>query len=263
MRAFDRVVRLAAVVLLASQPAWAQTDYYNTDAGRPIRIEDAYATERHAFELQLAPLRLERLKGGIYNWGLEPELTYGILPRTHLEIGAPLAFGDGRRSGLAGIDLSVLHNLNVETRTLPALGIVANVLAPVGGQAPDHAYGSAKLMMTRTFHWARLHANGEYTVGPSASTNIEVSRWLAGAAIDRTFPLASALLTAEVYARQPVDNDESVEWNAGAGVRYQVAPQWALDAGIGRRLTSDGAWFVTFGTAYAFAIASLIRVPGR
>src|SRR5688500_4458202 len=65
----------------ASRPASAQTDYYNTDAGRPIRIEDAYATERYAFELQLAPLRLERSRGGVYNWGVEPEIAYGILPR--------------------------------------------------------------------------------------------------------------------------------------------------------------------------------------
>src|SRR4029453_3509588 len=63
--------------------AGAQTDYYNTDAGRPIRVEDAYPTERYGFELQLAPLRLERSRGGVYNWGVEPELAYGVLPRTH------------------------------------------------------------------------------------------------------------------------------------------------------------------------------------
>ena len=99
---------ILAVSAAVPSVAIGQTDYYNTDAGRPVRIEDAYPTERHAFELQLAPLRLERVTGGIYTWGLEPELTYGILPRTHLKIGAPLAFTDvsgGRRSGLAGIDI--------------------------------------------------------------------------------------------------------------------------------------------------------------
>ncbi|MEO5902894.1 MAG: hypothetical protein ABIQ55_02665, partial [Gemmatimonadaceae bacterium] len=40
----------------------AQTDYYNTDTGRPIQIEDAYATERYAFEMKLAPVRLERTR---------------------------------------------------------------------------------------------------------------------------------------------------------------------------------------------------------
>ena len=46
----------------------AQTDYYNTDRGRPVQIEDAYPTERYAFELKLAPVRLERARGGLYRW---------------------------------------------------------------------------------------------------------------------------------------------------------------------------------------------------
>ena len=261
-----------AAAAAAPTPASAQTDYYNTDAGRPIQIEDAYATERYAFELQLAPLRLERSTGGVYNWGVEPEVAYGILPRTHLEIGFPFVFTDvgleRRRYGLAGIDVSMLHNLNVETRTLPALAVAAEVLAPVGGLAPDEAYASAKGILTRTFGWARFHINGRYTFGdaPEPATEEaaapELSRWLGGIAVDRTFPLNSMLLTGEVFARQPIHEDEDVEWNAGAGVRYQLDPYFALDAGFGKRLTGDDqSWFVTFGLARAFAIRALM--PGR
>ncbi len=40
---------LAATMTICSlslpQNAKAQTDYYNTDAGRPLQIEDAYAVE--------------------------------------------------------------------------------------------------------------------------------------------------------------------------------------------------------------------------
>lgn len=255
----------------------AQTDYYNTDTGRPITVEDAYAVERYAFELQLAPLRLERSREGIYNWGIEPEIAYGLLPRTHLEIGAPLVYADvggGRkRSGLAGIDVSVLHNLNVETRTLPALGVVAEVLTPVGGLGPERAYVSTKGILTRTYSWARFHVNGQYTFGSSprradgggVATGpgaVELSRWLAGLAVDRTVPLASMLITGEVFARQPIHEDEDVELNLGGGVRYQLDPYFALDAGLGKRLTGgDRSWFVTFGLARAFAIRGLM--PGR
>ena len=253
----------------------AQTDYYNTDRGRPITVEDAYPTERYGFELQIAPLRLERARGGTYNWGLEPELTYGILPRTHLEVGVPFAYADlggsRRRAGVAGIDISVLHNLNVETRTLPAFGLAGQVLAPVGGLAADRTYSSAKAIATRTYRWARFHVNGQYTFGSTPEREaegeteaagpgaVELSRWLAGLAIDRTFPLSSMLITGEVFARQPIDRDEDVEWNAGAGIRYQVNPYFALDAGLGRRLTGDDqSWFVTFGLARAFAIRALM-----
>jgi hypothetical protein len=262
-RVIYRLASVAALALLAP-PAFAQTDYYNTDAGRPVQIEDADPVERRAFELQAAPLRLERSRGGVYHWGIEPELAFGILPRTQIEVGFPLAFidagGGERTNGLAGIDVSALYNLNTET-TIPALGIAAGVVLPVGGLAPDEAYASVKGIATRTFSWARFHVNGEYTFGsrPTATDEsigiAELSRWLAGVAVDRTFPLRSMLVTAEVFARDPIAEGEELEWNTGAGIRYQFRPRWALDAGLGGRLTGDDrGWYVTFGGAYAFGL---------
>lgn len=264
------LVAAAALALSATgRDAAAQTDYYNTDAGRPITIEDAYPVERRAVELQLAPLRLERARGGAYHWGVEPELAIGILPRTHVEVGLPLAFveGGGRRTaGLAGIELSALHNFNVET-TIPALALVADVLIPAGALASDRAYPSLKGIATRTFPWARFHANAQYTfgaapgapaeggvgggatgdVGPGA---VELSRWQAGMAVDRPFPLQSLLVTGELYARRPLRGGRDVEWNTGGGVRYQLSPRVAGDAGGGYRLTGDDrGWYATVGAA--------------
>ena len=245
---------------LAAAPAVrAQTDYYNTDAGRPIRVEDAYPVERRAFELQLAPLRLERSRGA-YSWGIEPEAAFGFLPRTHMEVGFPLALIDspfGRTtSGLAGVELSLLHNLNVET-AIPALAIVGDVLLPAGGFGPDKAYPSVKGIATKTLSWMRFHANGQYTFGdaPASASAVHLSRWMAGLAADRTFPLRSLLLTAEVVAEQPMDDTEELEWSTATGLRYQLTPRWAVDAGVGVRLSSEPRpWFVTVGSAYAFGL---------
>src|SRR5215208_6835713 len=136
----------SAFLFTPAADARAQTDYYNTDRGRPVQIEDAYATERYAVELKLAPVRAEFARGGASTWGVEPEIAYGLLPRTHLEIGVPILFADAgfgsRRSGVAGLELSLMHNLNTETRTLPALGLRADVLAPVGKLAPEQTYAS-------------------------------------------------------------------------------------------------------------------------
>lgn len=271
------IARVGLAVLfgaLSARSAAAQTDFYNTDRGRPIQIEDAYVTERHAFELRLAPVRLERSNGGIYNWGLEPEIAYGVLPRTQIELGLPLAYveaGQQRNAGLAGLDLSVTHNLNVETETLPALGVRADLLAPVGSLAASHAFASFTGIATRTTHWARFHVNGQYTAGASSSgsaTNasrvggpgaLEISRWLVGAAVDKTYPLSALLVTAEFYGSKPIESGAGVEYTTGAGLRFQQSPTLALDAGIGRRLNGDSpAWFLTFGTAYAFGLRSLI-----
>ena len=122
---------LATALFLATTGAprlLAQTDYYNTDRGRPVRIEDAYTTERYAMELKVAPVRLERAGGGVYNWGVDPEIAYGILPRTQVELGLPLSYrevGGLRQSGIAGLELSAMHNFNAETMTWPALALRA------------------------------------------------------------------------------------------------------------------------------------------
>lgn len=277
---FPRLPRgvAAAALALAAIPGSlvAQTDYYNTDGGRPITVEDAYATERYAFELQLAPLRLERANGGLYTWGIEPEIAYGILPRTHIEVAVPIAYVDrgpvGKTVGAAGLDISMLHNLNAET-AIPAFGIAGELLLPFGGLAPENAYFSAKGIATRTLTWARFHFNGRYTFGkapPSAPSGsvlateagaAEVSRWLLGLAVDRTFPLKSMLVTAESFLSQPIQEGDEAEWNVGAGIRYQVSPRFALDGGLGKRFTGDDqGWFATFGLARAFSIRSLIPV---
>lgn len=248
-----------------------QTDFFNTDRGRPVQIEDAYPVERFAFELQLAPVRLERLSGGIYNWSIEPELAYGLLPRTQIEVGFPFTIEDARGQGsssLAGVEFSLLHNLNAETLAVPALALGLDLLLPVGDDASGLAFGTVRGLLTRSTTFARFHLNAQYTVGEASTAGREalagadVSRWLAGLAIDRTMPLRSMLLIADVYTRQLLDDTQDLEWNAGAGLRYQLNPRFALDAGVGRRLTGeDRGWFVTFGTAYAFAVRSLIPIP--
>jgi hypothetical protein len=258
-----------AFAALVSPSLRAQTDYYNTDRGRPVQIEDAYVTERHAMELKLAPVRLERESGGVYNWGVDPEIAYGILPRTQVEIGLPLAYrevGTLRQSGIAGLELSVMHNLNAETEGWPALALRADLLTPVGNLAPKHAYPSITGIATRTSSWGRVHLNATYTVGSSLDpaarqTDIgpaEVSRWLIGGAIDKTYPLRSTLVTAEFYGRKPMVVGAAVDYNAGVGLRHQNSPTLALDAGVGRRLNGEAqGWYVTFGSAYAFGVPSL------
>ena len=286
-RALQRGTLLAAAAgAFTAAPAAAQTDYYNTDLGRPLQIEDYLSLERYGIELQAAPLRIERGRGGVYNWGIEPELAYGVLPRTQLEVGLPLAYLDagplgGRTSGLAGVDVSLLHQLNAET-AIPGLAVVAEALLPAGGLGPDRAYVSAKGIATRTLSWARFHANAQYTFGSRLPDDgeaagglagssdqlgagaVEVSRWTAGLAADRTFPLQSLLVGGELYARQPLRRGEDVELASTLGVRYQYGPRLALDGGLGRRLIGDDqGWYATFGTAYAFSLPFLIPSRGR
>src|SRR5678816_96806 len=105
--------RMALVVVLmlsASSTLDAQTDFYNTSLGRPIRMEDAVPVEYRAVELNLAPVRLDFMSQDTRFWSLHPEATIGILPRTQLQLAMPLAY----------VDVSVMHAFNMET-SIPAL----------------------------------------------------------------------------------------------------------------------------------------------
>ncbi|MCE2900850.1 MAG: hypothetical protein ACK5XT_04520 [Gemmatimonas sp.] len=263
---------VAALLLLGGvlpSVALAQTDYFNTDAGRPVRIEDAYAIERRAIELQVAPLRLERERGGGYRWGLEPEIAVGLLPRTQVEIGFPLVHTEGaagvRTTALAGLEMSALYNLNAETR-LPALALVADVVVPAGPLGPSTTIPSLKAIATKTFAWARFHVNGQVTFADDplatgsrnagvAPANAEFTRWLGGIAIDKALPLRSMLLTAEVVTSQPLVRSAARRWDVAGGTRVQLSPRVAFDAGGGYRLAGDEpGWFVTTGAAVAIGL---------
>ncbi len=299
-----QLVMSALVLPLAFLPAvaHAQTDFFNTDGGRPLRIQDATVVEWRALELQFAPLRLERHRGSGWRASVEPEIAFGLLPRTHLGIGFPIASvdrpntvgilppaaasasaasvsgpaadvifdpslpGAGQINGLAGVHLSLMHQLNVETR-IPAFAVRGEVLLPAGPLGPDKAYPSVTGIVTRTlpqFGALRVHGNASVTFGsaPDATSGVptgpvaeDVPRWLAGVSVDRAFPLKFSLLAMELVARQSMIESDPVSWSAAAGVRHQFSPRIVMDLGVGRQFTGvDQHWSITFGSAVALGL---------
>ena len=155
----------ALISLAAAPPLAAQTEYRSLDAGRPLRVEDAMPAERGALDLQLAPARLELLPGGRVRWQASPKLAYGVLPRTELEVRAPLVYrerGAAPRAGLAGVGVGFTHAFNVETLRIPALAVGGEVFLPVGAVAAPRATASVKGIVTRSFRFGRVHLNGSY-----------------------------------------------------------------------------------------------------
>ena len=254
MRALLPVALLAA----AAVPAAAQKDWYNLDRGHPFDVTDARALERKALELQFSPLDVTRSEGGAYAWTLAPSVAAGLLPRTEFELGAAWAWSDGPGShgGLAGVELGVLHALNVETRTLPALALEAEVLLPVGALAPDAAFTTLGAIITRTFGRSRLHLNASGTFGPSAEAHGDEHRWSAGLAVDRSWPLVATLLGAEVVAGEPFADGAALDWAVGVGGRRQLTPRLVADAGVRYRVAGDTrGWGVRFGFGWMTALA--------
>jgi len=277
---FARVCTTVLVgVAAVGSPLRAQTDFLNTDGGRPLHVQDALSIEWKAIELQLAPFKVERGVSGKWYGEMEPELAIGLFPRTHLSLGLPIRQLDTPRVGrgiervaaLAGAHLSLFHQLNLET-SLPAFAVRAETWLPVGPFAPARAYPAITGIATKTLSAlgpVRVHANVTRTLGnapprpdvciaifppvcPPADTDGEVPRWLAGVAMDRAFPLHSTLIGAELTARQSVHNEEPVAWRIGTGVRHQFSARFVLDGGVSRQIGGDDAhWAFTVGSALA------------
>jgi hypothetical protein len=323
--------RLALAALLTSLPGIrsdAQAHYYNLDAGRPTRIEDAVPTERYGLDLHFAALRLERLDDGTYRWRAEPKASYGVLPMTSLELRAPFTYLErpGRRgrgtTALGGIGLGALRALNVETSRLPALALAGEVLFPAGGFSSRRTSYAIQLLGTKTTPLLRAHFNGslgtygvraprviaspgpacppgffrapngeceEYVIPPDVPCAIAPAaadgrsaplkstrcaaldgttesrsrqiaerpyglRWSAGIGVDRTFPLHSMLVTADVFAERFIGLYPSVDWTAEVGVRRQWSPTLVLDLGVARHFAgATRSTSATVGLTYSIA----------
>ena len=74
-------------------------------------------------------------------------------------------------------------------------------------------------------------------------------RWIAGAAIDHTFPLHAIMLVADVFAQKYRSIGRAADWTAEAGLRAQLTRSIVLDAAVGRLFTGESrASFLTVGT---------------
>jgi len=259
------VAAMLALIALAAPDAAAQIDYRNLDDDRPTRVEDAYPAERYAFEF-LIPYSVERERGGATLHGSVLEVEYGIIRNGQVGLKAPVGVlrdADTTETGLSGLRVFGLYNLNTESRLLPALSLRTDVEFPVGGLAGSETQAALKAIATRSWGRNRIHLNAAYRFGPDGTpAAVEpLERWWYGAAVDRTLFRQSVLIVGETYARKLADG-APVEVNASLGLRWQWRATTVLDIGIARRLRSAVGpdYAVTIGISNAFALAGLM--PG-
>jgi hypothetical protein len=144
-----------------AREARAQGDYRNLDAGFPVRIEDAMVTERYALDMDLANIRFDALSGGRRRLQFEPEITYGIFPRTEMWVRTTTYYRERQitpRKGIAGVGVGGMYQFNVETLDLPALAIASEIFVPAGPNALPASY-SLKTALTKSFTSGRIHLN--------------------------------------------------------------------------------------------------------
>lgn len=262
---------IAVLLGLAGVPvmARAQSDYRNLDDGRPVRTEDAGVVDRYAFEL-LAPFTYDADAGGARRYVVQPELEYGVLPNAQASIKVPLGVLDSANAatfGNVGVMVSGLYNFNNEGPVLPAFSGRLDLFLPVSAVSYDGTLFTVKAIATRTLGLTRLHVNGAWTFGTSATEGplLEAPpRWFVGAAVDYTAFRKSVLLVGELTTSQEYDGAPAA-LVVGAGVRWQWTPTLVLDAGIARRLTGYAGPDIelTAGLTHAFAVRGLMPKARR
>jgi hypothetical protein len=149
---------------MVAASAGAQSEYRNIEGGRPVRVSDATPTERHALDLDLTTVRVDRLSLGRYRLQVEPRVSYGILPRTDISVRALAFYREPSampRGTVAGVGIGGEYLLKMESLRSPAIGIAGEVWAPTGPNASRPAY-SVKGLLTRSFPLGRVHFNASY-----------------------------------------------------------------------------------------------------
>src|SRR5262249_5186087 len=159
--------------------ATAQGQFEDLEARRPLAVQDASPIAYGAFELQVGPWAMAA-GGGETDRGIGSALEWGAWPRTQLEIGAQRASGPatsgGRTSGLAGLTLGALYELNAETLALPAFAFAADVVSTAGPLAPAAPLLTLGAIATRSWPGVRVHVNAAATIGPDDTSPLALDR---------------------------------------------------------------------------------------
>jgi len=251
------------VVLLSGREAIAQEDFRSLDAGRPLKVTDAYPKKYLELEFQFG-LQGSWTEGGRRLFEGVLQLEMGVL--RNLEIGAGLQVAtqnDSTTSGLESVEVEVLYNFRHEGWTWPGVAIQVSAEAPTGSDLSreNWAWG-ADLLLTRSFaNRLRIHVNGGYAVASQADGD---DYWRGGVAFDIPMGFSSRLIMGDLYAEVPVGTGPTRAW-AELGTRVQVSNLTVIDVGLATRLDewNRGTANVKLvvGFSRVFGIGGLVRVP--
>jgi hypothetical protein len=260
-------MRWSLMLLVLGPPlarqAYAQSDYRNLEAGLPVRIEDAIVTERYALDFDLANIRFDALSGGRKRLQFEPELSYGILPRTEMWLRATTYYREKEitpRKGIAGVGIGSMYQFNVETLHVPAFGLASEIFLPTGPNALPASY-SLKAALTKSFTTGRLHFNGSIA---SYSTRTVATDCLAlpqgsvcpnAQAVGVLPPLDGPCIMAPVEAKQFYPSPAEVKALSALPLTSN-----AITAGSTTQTVTHGHWLVGIGADKTLPLSSIVFV---
>jgi hypothetical protein len=234
-------------------------DHGNLDAGRPLRLQDAYAIDIGEWALEAGAGFIEERRRG--DQGFFPvQLLYGAPRNVQVGLGGALFTKPGDvdetvRSG--DVELEALYNLNQETLWTPAFGLAAGVNLPTGKDSQGTDFNLTGLL-TKSLNRLSLHVNAGYGLLKEDGTAARDNRYelVAGA----SYPLGAPMHTrttvlADFFTEQSAAKGLAETNGAELGLRRQLTPRSVWDVGIGTELSGpeDRAdFFLTTGLSVGF-----------
>ena len=239
----------AACLLLCALPAIA---------GRPLTIDDAVPVEPGAYEIELG-LQWSNAPGERHR-DLPVGLTYGLTSGLEIGAGWSLHLRD-RIAGNADLRVSGQQDFSLGFKWMPVRTVAGFRLALAGAvkfgtasRAEGLGSGDRDVDLTviATQEWERLAIDvnlGRTWVGrrfdPALADSVHYGAALRYRSTDKL------TWVGEVFADDALGS--RALWQANAGLQYALRNNLALDAALGRRLTSSGPdWVVNFGFTASF-----------
>lgn len=234
-------------------------DHDNLEAGRPLRIDDAYPIPKGEIGVDVGATVHDR-RGDGFGYGLGIGVLYGIGYNAQIEISGDAAF---EGSSVAATDretaaaLGVLYNFNSESLQWPAFAVRAEAEA-TSGFRDTGVDASGGLIVTRTFGRMRTHVNADYLVAASAAAGERRGRY--NAAVGASYPLGYPMrfretLIVDVFTQQSSDTSESNTTGIEMGIRHQISHRIVADAGLGSDVFGPDdrvAWYGMVGVSTGF-----------
>ena len=253
------------VAIFSGREAIAQEDFRSLDAGRPLKVTDAYPKKYLEWEFQFG-LQGRWMEGGQRSYEGLLSLETGLF--RNFEIGAGLQVATepdavSTTNGIESLEFEALYNFKHEGWTWPAVAIQVGAEAPTGSDISREDWGwGADLLLTRSFaSRLRVHVNGGYALASDVDGD---DYWRGGVAFDIPMGFSSRLIMGDLYAEIPADTGPTRTW-AELGTRVQVTNLTVIDVGLTTRLDEWSRGLanvrVVMGFSRVFGFGGLVRVP--
>lgn len=230
----------------------------SASAGRPLVVDDAPPVAEGHIEAELGAVQSYPNNGG-WNRGL-PVMAVGLGLGKGVEAGFAIQRldsnlkGEPRRRGFEDLHLNGKYQFLDERRDFPALALAFDLKFPTAGRRKGLSSGKTDegitLITTKTFDPLALDLNLGYLIAGRPTGEKLENRIQGGLALRR--PLRRDwLLVGEISGRSRETSNGENEAHFQVGIRYQLTPAIALDAGAGRSLRATGTRIqTTFGLTW-------------